>query len=99
MSPASNGGRERSEVWRFELVGPDVAISAPEGAKPVMVGFQTRAPYALCVWLRVFPDRKKVVYPFVTTATGEMIPEDAAHVGSAQSPEGLVWHVWWPHDL
>lgn len=95
----SNRGSVPREVWRFDILGPDFVVGAPEGAEPVHVGFQNRAPYSLCVWMLVDPTAPKGMHPLITTATGETIPENAEHVGTAQSPEGLVWHVWRPRGL
>lgn len=87
----------KREIWRFELNSPDVTINMPRGATPMHVGFQVRAPHALCVWVLVDADAPAEPFPFLTVATGQRIPDDAEYVGTAQEPmTGLVWHVLRP---
>lgn len=93
----------RTTVWKylFPVNDEPVEVSVPDGARFVHVG-PAVADYVLnpgweevvLGWAVVDLDAPRELRHFQVFGTGHHVPDGAAHVGTAQVPHGLVWHLF-----
>ena len=81
-------------IWKYALYPGTNCIKIPGLDEVLSVGFQGEQ---LCVWCLVEPDNPMREYYFLATITGATLPGGdvlGMFVGTAQSPTGIVVHVF-----
>jgi hypothetical protein len=79
-------------IWKYGLNPANNRLDVPGMSRPLFVGFQGEQLYLWCV---ARPGAPLVTYRFFVAITGGEFPDDAGpYVGSAQSPRGIVTHVF-----
>lgn len=81
------------EVRKYEVAhGRDAEVEMPSGARILHVGIQRGC---VLVWALVNPEAGMIVRHIGYFATGEPVPPDVEHVGTAMTVGGaFVWHVF-----
>lgn len=87
----------KREVWKFPVeVTGNGKVRMPSGAQVLSVGCQAGWPEVVLIWAEVDPEAPDETREFVIVGTGRPLPKDrGAHIGTVQTQEGLVWHVWY----
>jgi hypothetical protein len=82
-------------VWKYELEIEDTQwLEIPRGAKFLSVAMQKNVP---CLWCQVDTEAVKDSILIVTHGTGDMMrDENMKHLGSYQTSNNLVFHVFVP---
>jgi hypothetical protein len=84
-------------VYRFPLrLEPEQELLVSEGAVPLYLATQERAPGEICLWMLVDDELEEEVITVSMSGTGTPAPENASaetYLGSAQQ-HGFVWHFW-----
>lgn len=76
-----------------QVFGQPFVVETHAGAEPLAVGCQGND---VVMWMRVDTSRPVVQRMFQTAATDAYCPpaDRATYVGTAQAPDGSVWHVF-----
>lgn len=80
-------------IHKFRLpFGRDPEVNLPEGHRILMVGWQRDC---ICVWIELdtTKDRHPVWFSIHPTGTNSLYADDT-WVGSCQTPDKYVWHVY-----
>ncbi len=91
-------------IWKYELspIADAIVIRAPEDWHPMSVGVQRNIPISvgvqedmLVLWAIVDPLALLEDHTILVRGTGHPLHEDdSLFIGTAQMPNGLVWHVF-----
>ena len=84
-------------VYRFEIPAEEeFTVTLPLGSRILHVERQQRAPHAPCMWVLLDDSRQHIVHTFVQCGTGTPAPPpgSAEHVGTYQTFDGYVFHLF-----
>lgn len=83
-----------SEIRKIVLPGPKVTVETSVGGRMLSAGIQGSGHLAVCAL--VDPDAPREVREVIALNTGDTLvePHRWAHVGTAESETGVVWHVF-----
>lgn len=83
-------------VWRIPIPREErFTLELPVASRILHFAEQVRAPHQLCVWVLLDPEREAIQRHFVISGTGTPAPSwPMDHVGTCQTHDGYVWHLW-----
>ncbi len=91
-----------SVIWKFPLNTMDLTVLMPKGAEVLTVQMQGQLPRnRVTLWALVDPGAEPVPRTFAIIGTGEEYETQrpVTYVGTVQTVEGFVWHVFEVLDL
>lgn len=82
-------------VWKYVLYQPGLnIIKMPAGAEILHIGMQDDRP---CAWVFVDSEnelQERLIHVFGTGWEMGDVPNNKKHLGTAQTNDSLVWHVF-----
>lgn len=79
-------------IWKVELwLLRTISHNLPDNATPIHLGMQGGC---LNLWVLVDDSRPKVTKRYLVVGTGQVVPEKARYIGTAQDNQGFVWHAF-----
>lgn len=77
-------------IYKYPITGS--SIEMPEGAEVLHVGAQGHNVF---VWAKVDSEADMEKRTFIVVGTGWEVPDDSCEfVGTAQTADGFVWHLY-----
>lgn len=81
-------------IYKYELSVAENLIELPLGSEVLTVQTQNGEPH---IWVKLDDEvRETKEHGFYVVGTGWKLDEIGEYIGTCQTPNGLVWHVF--HD-